>query len=494
MVDLSSYTDRILTNADRPLFEDAVKAAKANALRAAYVMIWLSCAESLKRRFREAQKRDGEAGKIVGQIEQMEKDQKSSDKFILKKAHEYGFLSNSDHTVLNHVYEMRCIYGHPYEEAPSVEQVSHAAAAVVECVLSRPVKLRHGFGTQLLKSLLEDKSYLDDQYRAVKSFVDDILPKIDESIYAWLLATYWSKVEDIADDSSLAVFVRRGRWFSQAFLESVGVTIFTEGEWHDKVSEYPKTLVRVFKKPLLFAEIGTRAQDCLVGIALHEAAVRPSILRNLERLSQAGVLSARQDNRFQEHVKAMKASEIRSARLSTTICYGRLIDALKSYDWYIQNPAVDLVVANGAGDIADLEKGKQVELGRNILQAAQGSAGSARKFLREIAQEPNTWPVDFLRGVVLECFTNEKNEVRLKAEHLGTVLDALGAVPLKVRSEILQEVVASIKEGRPKQWAHSRSFESAIEIAERYEWAKALCDCLREKAEIVRSLEDEDAF
>ena len=165
VVDLSDYANNILASEDHPLFDDAVEAGKAGALRAVYVMIWLACAESLKRRFREAQKRDGAAGRIVGEIETKEREHKAVDKFVLEKAHEYGFISDSGHTILNHVYEMRCLYGHPYEEAPSQEQVSHAAAVVVEHVLSKPVKLRHGFGKQLLKNLLEDRSYLDDHSR-----------------------------------------------------------------------------------------------------------------------------------------------------------------------------------------------------------------------------------------------------------------------------------------------------------------------------------------
>lgn len=232
-IDLSDYANNILSAEDHPLYDDAVEAGKAGAFRAAYVMLWLACAESLKRRFREAQKRDGAAGKIVGDIEAKERDHRAVDKFVLEKAHEYGFISDSGLTVLNHVYEMRCIYGHPYEEAPSQEQVSHAAAVVVEHVLSKPVKLRHGFGKQLLKSLLEERSFLDDQQTAVEAFAKDILPRLDESIHGWLLDNYWSELEKISGDSSLAVFSRRGIWFSRTMLLEVGVDAFSNDDWHD---------------------------------------------------------------------------------------------------------------------------------------------------------------------------------------------------------------------------------------------------------------------
>ena len=148
------------------------------------------------------------------------------DKYVLDQALDYGFLSDSAFKVLFHIYEMRCIYGHPYEESPSEEQVSHAAAAVVENILSRPVKLRHGFGQKLLKSLLEDPSYQDDHRTAVDEFAKDVLPRLDEKIHGWLLEKVWDGLEQIADDSTMKVFWRRGLWFTQTLIREVGIEVF----------------------------------------------------------------------------------------------------------------------------------------------------------------------------------------------------------------------------------------------------------------------------
>ena len=83
-VDLTPDAGKILAGEDKPLFAEAVVAAQANALRAAHLMTWLACAESLKRRFREAGKRDSTAGKIAGDI--------------LSKEANTGLLTNSSST------------------------------------------------------------------------------------------------------------------------------------------------------------------------------------------------------------------------------------------------------------------------------------------------------------------------------------------------------------------------------------------------------------
>jgi len=492
MVDLSNYANKILADEDRPLFDDAVQAGKAGALRAAYVMIWLSCAESLKRRFREAQKRDSAAGRIVGDIETKEREHKSVDKFVLGKAHEYGFVSDSGLTILNHVYEMRCLYGHPYEEAPSQEQVSHAAAVVVEHVLSKPVKLRHGFGQELLKSLLDDRSFLDDQETAVVAFAKDILPRIDETIHGWLLDKYWEKLEIIADDSSMAIFSRRGTWFCRTMLIEIGVDVFSHNEWHNRSGRFPKTLMRVCNIADIFKEVGKRAQDSLVGSILAESSTRPSVLTHLERLSNDGTLSKRQQERFTEYVSEMQISAIRSAGLSMKTCYGKLIDAMKSHNWYVQNPAIDLVVSNGPDQASELDEDQQVNLGRNILQCADGTEKSACKFLEELSEDGSSWPLDILRGIALESFTNEDNQIRFKDRHLGRVLSALDHLKKKQQDQLISEIAASVDAGIPKDWIDRDDFENAIDTVKAYTWTAPLVTSLEAKAALLPT-EEEDA-
>jgi len=492
MVDLTRYAKQILEDEDRPLFEDAVESANVDALRAAYVMIWLACAESLKRRFREAQKRDGAAGKIVGDIETKEKEHKSVDKFVLDKAKEYGFLSDPAHTVLNHVYEMRCLYGHPYEEAPSAEQVSHAAAVVVEHVLSQPVKLRHGFGNQLLTSLLGDRAYLDDHDTAVAAFAKDIIPRLDEHIHAWFLDKYWEGLERLADDSSMAVFFRRGVWFCRTMIGEVGTKVYPHDDWHNRVTRYPKTLMRVCSIAGIYSNVGKRAQDSLVGGIFVEADTRASVLTHLERLDNAGVLSRRQRERFADHVSQMDAKALRSATLKTKTCYGNLISAMKSHNWYTQNPAIDLVVSNGPEQATELDEARQVELGRNILQAGEGTAGSANEFLEKLSADGTSWPFHVVRGIALESFTNEEDVIRFKDRHLAEVLTALSHLKASQRKQIIAEIVTSVDAGTPKAWVDADDFNAVIKALAAHKWAAPLVKSLKDKAAALPEEEDDE--
>ena len=142
MADLSKYTAQILTEDDRLLFHEAEICASHGALRGAYVLVWIACAEGLKRKFREAVVRDGKVNKIIDRITQAESNHHSVDLTILKEAKNYGFIGDGAFQKLEHVYTMRCVYGHPYEAAPRDEELASAAAVVVGEVLGKPTLLR----------------------------------------------------------------------------------------------------------------------------------------------------------------------------------------------------------------------------------------------------------------------------------------------------------------------------------------------------------------
>src|SRR5260221_229408 len=104
---LTDLEGDILDEQDRVLFHEAIVSSTAGAARGAYILIWLCCAESLKRRFREVGRRDGAARKVSGEIERKEGAHSAIDSFLLKEARTYGFIDEPGHARLEHVYRMR---------------------------------------------------------------------------------------------------------------------------------------------------------------------------------------------------------------------------------------------------------------------------------------------------------------------------------------------------------------------------------------------------
>lgn len=487
IVDLQQYADKILDDEDRPLFDEAVKAANVGALRAAYIMVWLACAESLKRRFKEAAVRDSAAGTLVDQINRREQNQSSVDKILISHAKTYGFISDSGHTDLVNVYDNRCIYGHPYHEAPSVEKLLSAADAVVGLVLSQPILLKQGFGTQLLNDLMTNRPYLDDQASVVEEFARNMAPRFHEDVLVWFLDQCLERIDTMSGDASMGLFSRRGVWFTRAFLQGVGVAILTADEWHVRSIRYPSAFTMVCSAPTIFEQLGGYAQDALVGLVIDQSTQQISVLRSLGVLSEANVLSDRQAERYLERVEGLDIGDFGLSGLGINFAYKKIVGGLESLTWPLQNPAASLISSYGPDEIARLTGEQQITLGRNVLQADDGSSRGARACLAAIAGQEECWPVDFLRGVFLECFTNEDHGIRLKTSRLDLVLRGVSKLDFESRNELIGETVDSIRAGEPTRLSNREEFEAAVNLLNDEEWSGAVADALQRKEhELVR--------
>ncbi len=363
----------------------------------------------------------------------------------------------------------------------------------VEHVLSQPVRLRHGYVDSLLKSLLLDKNFLDDQGPVIATFAGEIVLKIDEHIHAWYICKYWKELEKIADDASQQLFFRRGIYFCRAMLAKSG-SLFTPDDWHAAAGKYPKILIPVVLGKPLFASIGERAQDSLIGFALDQSSKRATILQYVDGLMQEQVLSERQKDRFLKCVDEMEFGDLRLARLSLGVCLKRLIAELKSHNWYRQQPAVEIIAGTGPEEIRKLDTQDQIVLGRNVLQVADGGERSARRLLVDLGESPKLWPVPFIQGIAIECFVNEGNQVRLKCDRLKLVLKILSGLDQSVRDAIGTVIAKAISEGTPKEVSLLNwEFNETCAVLDAHLWTLGVREAIEHrKIELVIGPNDED--
>lgn len=110
MIVIKKYLEKI-NESDQILLYEVDKCLKGEALRSAYIMIWIACAESLKRRFKEAaQLHDSNAEDSWNKIKRAEEEERAVDKIVINQAESYGFIDKIEKKKLEHIYTMRCVY------------------------------------------------------------------------------------------------------------------------------------------------------------------------------------------------------------------------------------------------------------------------------------------------------------------------------------------------------------------------------------------------
>lgn len=469
-VDLSIYIKDVFFPEDALIFEDAAKSALVGAYRSAMVMIWISCAESIKRRFTDASRRDNEAGIIIGKINQLEKDKKSIDKTLIDKAKEYGLISDTEYCLLEHVYNSRCIYGHPYYDIPSKEQVIYAAAVVVKSVLSKPLQLKHGYTSRIINDLFSNTHYLDDREEAVSRYTVEMLSKIHPEVHLWLIEECFKRTEICADDYDLSRFFRRGVWIIRSIIEQE--LAGNSYDWHNTLLTYPKTVLEVVKDVSLYKVMGRKAQDSYISMLEDRSYNTRKYLAIVENIMEKGALSSRQKDRYLRIIDQMSISDILGSNVSIKTCITRVIKALKTKNWDIQNTAV--IIIKGSKNLSSIGHNNMITLGRNILQAAEGNSWNAISLL-QCWSKPGVRPLcKIVTGIALECFVNEKHEFRFKTTHIDYVLTIMGKMRDSQRMTVMQHLVRQINNSSVKFLFAPDCYDAVNIKLSHYSWTSDL--------------------
>jgi hypothetical protein len=493
---LDPFLEKVLSDEDRVLFKEAAKAARVAAPRAAYLMIWLSCAESLKRKFREMTPRDGEAARISGEIAGKETNHKAVDKYLLQKAKEYGLVTDLEFTQLDHIYTMRCIYAHPYEEQPTLEQLIAAAQSVVDSVLGRPTKLRHGYLSEQVRLLTEELSFLDDVRSPVEHYAEQVQARADDELHLWFLRKLWEKLEAMASDHSMVALLRRGVWFSAAYLKQVP-EVFDEWDVVADLVRTPAVLSLVLSEETLYVLVSDHAKGIVIGTLLERGASDSRYLDPVGYLIVAGVLGDGQLERVGTAIREMSLDDLVSMGVHPACYVDVLVEELKSHNWYRQKDAMVTLENAGPGRLGYLSVDTQHILGNNVLQAAEGDCGQAKRFLRDVSySQQDTWPEQFVEGVLAECFVNDDDEIRFKTRCLNEALRFLGTLSPLSRESVIGRLVHRVQGGEWKGgsgWRHSEAKEKALQIMENaIEFDETRLGMLRPLIEIIKDLETED--
>jgi hypothetical protein len=461
---LASYIEHVVSREDSVLLREADSSLRGGANRMAYIAVWLACAESIKRKFKMLSSGDTEAGKIVGELARKENLQQSVDKYLLVQAKVYGLISESEHVALEHIYSMRCIYGHPYEQRPTTEVVIAAASEIVRMVLSRPALLRHAYLNRQMESVFTDVSFLGDDEADVDEFADLVHRRSDPTLQLWFAKKLIERLSSTRSSMPHSALERRPTWFTQGFIRRSLPSILSDWNLVEELGKYRDAVVDVMVHPDIFGALEDHPRGIIVRTICEDKS-RVRALRRLRMLYDAGLLTSGLGSNYQAAIETAGAAAVQSAGFPVDIVVPKIVSELKSHNWYLQNPAVNALRNVGPNAVAGLPSDTQIDLGRNLLQAADGDADEAKAFIASLAEPGSLWTSHVIEGIVAECFVNERGQLRFKGEALVTALRSLDNVPEDERDAIVRRLAAAIRAGTPKpHFNHAAARDQVVQV------------------------------
>lgn len=466
-------------------------------------MTWIAAAESLKARFSKMGQRDSQIGRVAKTIHDMESARQPTDAFVLKSAKEFDLLSADEYVKLDHILTLRNIYAHPLGVDPQPVEVVAAISLVVETVLSRPLLLRHGYVSEVVRKLLQDRHFLDDVESVAEDHARSVTRRVHPTVLPYLFERLVKDLEPLSGDPESALYWRRGLAFGISFLEEASPE-FSSPEWDlaRLIELHPHACSQILSAATVWPKLPTRIQDSVLGhliepTAQNQAAehVQPADIRRALVLRAEGQLTERQRSRLLTAIQAVPYDALTTIGAALPDYLDRVIEDLSSHDWYVQNPAAAAVESAGSQGILALGPVDQTRLGRSILQAAEGGAWGAGDVISAAERSIEDFPAAFVLGVALECFTNESLQFRAKTKWLPSALEMTALHP--AADDLFSALLASISESEPKR-DYLAEYDLAIEAVERArrssdvakEVFDELLDVLKTKSVAYPSIDD----
>lgn len=403
---LQSLRSRILHEDDCAMFDDLAKIISAGANRSAYIMLWISCAESLKRRLKWAAEKDNQAGKLFGEVEKAEQQHHAVDARLISACNKIGVISDVEATHLSQIYENRNIYGHPYNLAPSKAGVLSALNVIIDSVFAKPNKLRHSYAIDRLNYLTRDETYLEDDPAKIEDYAKQVADRMDQGIHRYFLLRYFGEIQRIWKDPEQSIFKRRGMHFVKAFLEYVGVdSILAGDEWHDQMSKMPEFVSWLAAWPSIFQYLNDVSKDEAVLKNIELSKSNPKRLKRLYQLHAAGYLSESQSMRVRAKCGELSGHDLCESDVPLVFVIDDIIRRLDSGSYRTANGGASVLFWSKVDELPSIAEEHQMKVGDRLADAALMNAFDALAAVKRIACSEIDVPYPVKYGYCLHFFS-----------------------------------------------------------------------------------------
>ncbi|WP_296012433.1 hypothetical protein [uncultured Treponema sp.] len=405
MIDTSDVIDAH----DKELIEDVIRLYKTGFCRASYLMAWLCCVESFRTKFKTMAEK-GDDKTIWERIKFIENSHKSADLDIVQEAYKADFINEVEKQKLEYFYKIRCIYGHPYEQSPNAIDCEHIIQSVIDISLSKKLLLGKTSIDSIFTKLKEQESFLNKDEEKIKEYFENLVERIEKYQYPYLLqilTDFYETVEKECEDSFSYV---RIRIFIDVLIGKIGIqqVLQTIKQQEDFIYKTKNTALIIFARKDVFEHL----DDHIKTIVFNELKANKDSLK-LAVLMNEYVLS---ESQAEEIKNLINNEKLDLQYFDAKFVIHKLTEKLESLDFNKQNPAIyTLQSPHVRGTLKACEEEDLIILGRNILQSANHKnscySASAYDLLCNAEKLQSKYPSEVVKGIVAECFTNEKKKI-----------------------------------------------------------------------------------
>jgi len=244
---IQELKSKIINEDDKVLFNESSGCFLSGHLRASYILSWISIIESLKSKIRLfSNLGDRRATDAYKGIEKAEEQKLSTDKLIFEESKKCGIIDNADLSTINFLWEQRCLFAHPYNKQPELDEVKHIIGQSVKLVLGKELFYNKDFLTELSNNIANKPFFLPTELERVREFAKRTIARTPEQLHPFLFKTLLSKVGEIISNEEKIDELRKLHCYIIELFKSTQISLDnTNWSLENRVTNFPRNLDQI---------------------------------------------------------------------------------------------------------------------------------------------------------------------------------------------------------------------------------------------------------
>lgn len=441
-----SWKSRIYDNSDEILFDEIVKCIDAQAYRSANIMICISFTESLYKKLEILAESNN---KISQDLENYR--EQGKDFLLIKYAKDYNLINELEYNQLNTIMDARNKYAHPTFESPTENQVISYLYFAVEYVLKRPPYYSFLYAKSFIENhLAVDPFYWEGKNNIqIRNYAKNFFTRLDKNTLKPVLKLLFQSLEKLFNDYDKIGCINNCLIYLNELI-SLEEVFLTEEEFNDYLDKYRQTSCHIFTYGNNWHILDSRSKSRIFNYAADfESGIfsESEFVNIFYPLYESNLLESEFSSKFCDILDEISLDSILYSNVSSKIYFKKIIDYFKTHTFGYQNTAMKALYKLDLNQFEDYEL---EEIGRNILQSAEGNAWDCMNLIDYFYEEKNTkfHDINLVQGILNEVFVNENNFFRYKISSVRRVLLLINQYPH--HDELLNTLLSNIESSRPK--------------------------------------------
>ncbi|WP_271425249.1 hypothetical protein [Aequorivita sinensis] len=472
MIEIKELEKKILNETDKILFYESVKCLESKTYRAGYILAWISIVESLKRKIADlANTGDKQTQESLKKIENLEKNEKSADIQIITEALNVSLIEKDDHKKLQFFWGQRCLFAHPYEKAPTEDELIFIIRQSIDLTLGRKLEFKKNYIDELVNNLTNKSHFLPNDNSAIESYAKKIIPRISKNLHSYFFKVLIAKIGELKDEETKKVFLKRLRFFTVHLLKSTNQKL-ADNKWRmeDLALNHTFEFVLGTCDSRVWRKLPTRVRSLVLEYIIQDDKTREIYiaLRILSKIYKKNLFTKKNEEKFEKLIAEINVLESSEFYKNESKLANRLIQELDSGDYYRQQDAIRVLKSDLGQEVQEnLHLVKCIDIGRRITTAAEYGCFEAKDVMSNINFRFND---NLKKGFFVGLFVDRDMEFKFSESIFSNLINHIDNSDNEFKESIKEYIHLNknIDDSLPFRMNdyHLRNFETTIERVE----------------------------